>query len=234
MPQSGGPGGAGAPEAVAGHARGTARLRVAIRLAVLVAVLAALHYGGRWAIVHIEAHFMPWYEAYGPWALAVVVGVYVVAMALPFVPGIEISLALLMIFGPEGVAVVYFSTLAALSLAFLAGRHVPVVWITRLFGWLHQHRAGALVARLAPLAPEERLRLLLDAAPARFIPFLLRHRYLALAVAFNVPGNSLLGGGGGIALAAGLSGLFRLRWYTLMVALAISPIPLMVLLGGKL
>jgi len=50
-----------------------------------------------------------------------------------------------------------------------------------------------------------------------------------VAAAFNIPGNALIGGGGGIALVAGMSGLFRLPTYILMVAIAISPIPLFLL-----
>ena len=83
--------------------------------------------------------------------------------------------------------------------------------------------------RLAPLGAEDRLRMLVETAPARVVPFLLRHRYLAVAVAFNVPGNALVGGGGGIALAAGLSGLFQAPRFVAMVCLAISPIPLLIL-----
>lgn len=201
------------------------------RAALLVAFLAGVHYGGRWLIGALEAQFMPWYQVYGGWALAVLLALYVVLMALPFVPGIEVSLAILMILGVDGVGAVYGSTLAALCLSFAVGRLLPVTVIGRLFGWLHLHRARAFVERLAPLGPEARLALLVAAAPVRLIPFLLRHRYLAVAVAFNVPGNALIGGGGGIGLAAGLSGLFRFPAYVAMVAVAISPIPVAMLLN---
>jgi hypothetical protein len=211
---------------------GSARLRLLVRLAVIAGVLAALHYGGGWLLAHVEALYLPLHERYGPLALGVVIAVYTVAMALPFVPGIEISLALLMLLGSEGVAVVYFSTLAALCLSFAVGRLIPLRIIARGCAWLQLRRTAALVRRLEPLQPEERLRLLIAAAPTRFVPFLLRHRYVAVAVAFNLPGNGLLGGGGGIALAAGISGLFRPPAYALMVALAISPIPLLVLWQG--
>ena len=65
------------------------------------------------------------------------------------------------------------------------------------------------------------------------VPVLLRHRYLALGVAFNLPGNTLLGGGGGIALAAGMSGLYPLLAYVAVVAIAVAPVPLLVLLGAE-
>ena len=37
----------------------------------------------------------------------------------------------------------------------------------------------------------------------------LRHRYVALAVIVNVPGNAMIGGGGGIMMMAGMSGNLR-------------------------
>jgi len=71
-----------------------------------------------------------------------------------------------------------------------------------------------------------RLELLLARAPARFIPALLRHRYLALAVVLNLPGNTLLGGGAGIALCAGICGLYPSRGFVVAVAIAVAPMPI--------
>jgi hypothetical protein len=53
-----------------------------------------------------------------------------------------------------------------------------------------------------------------------------------LALAFNLPGNTLLGGGGGIALAAGMSGLYRPVAYLATVVLAVAPVPLLFLITG--
>jgi hypothetical protein len=52
-------------------------------------------------------------------------------------------------------------------------------------------------------------------------------------VAVTLPGNTLLGGGGGIALAAGMSGVYRLPTYVATVAVAVAPVPLLVLLGAR-
>jgi len=62
------------------------------------------------------------------------------------------------------------------------------------------------------------------------VPFLLRHRYLVLAVLFNLPGNAIIGDGGGIALIAGMSRLFPFPKYVLLVCVAITPVPLLFLL----
>jgi len=85
---------------------------------------------------------------------------------------------------------------------------------------------------MAPLDADARLRLLLARAPARVIPRLLRHPCLALALALNLPGNSLIGGGGGIALSAGISGLYPMRSYLATVAVAVAPVPLLFALAA--
>jgi hypothetical protein len=70
-------------------------------------------------------------------------------------------------------------------------------------------------------------------APSRTVPFLIRHRYIALAVLVNLPGNILIGGGGGISLIAGASRLFSLPGFLTTIALAVSPLPLAILFFGK-
>jgi hypothetical protein len=60
----------------------------------------------------------------------------------------------------------------------------------------------------------------------------LRHRYIALALVVNVPGNSVIGGGGGIMMMAGLSGIFTPAQTFLTVAIAVSPVPLAILFLG--
>ena len=203
--------------------------KLAVKIGIVLALLVALHFAGSWMVEWIESHLSPLHRGYGDIVLLVVTGIYILLMTVPFVPGIELGLALLMILPMKGIAVVYFSTLAALCLSFLIGRLVPAPAIMGLLDWLHLRRARDLMARLEPLTPGERLNLLVEIAPARAIPFLLRHRYIAVAVAFNVPGNYLIGGGGGIGMMAGLSGLFRFPAYALMVGVAISPIPLLML-----
>jgi len=60
----------------------------------------------------------------------------------------------------------------------------------------------------------------------------LRHRYVALAVIVNVPGNAMIGGGGGIMMMAGMSGIFAPVQTFLAIAIAVSPVPVTVLLLG--
>ena len=155
---------------------------------------------------------------------------YVVLMALPFMPGIEVGLMLMALLGVGGIILVYLCTVLALSLSFLAGRLLPPRFVARALGWLRRERARKLVTELEPLDAKERFWLLARSTPSRIVPFLLRHRYLVLAVLFNLPGNAIIGDGGGIALIAGMSRLFPFPKYVLLVCLAITPVPLLFLL----
>lgn len=157
---------------------------------------------------------------------------FVLTSAVPFIPGAEIGLALMMVLGSRIVPLVYLSMVLALTLAYAIGRLIPARAVAVGFDHLGLARARDLVLRIAPLDVETRLELLIARAPRRVVPFLLRHRYIALAVALNLPGNTLIGGGGGIALVAGMSGLFPLGAYLATIALAVAPVPICFLVFG--
>ena len=70
------------------------------------------------------------------------------------------------------------------------------------------------------------------AAPRAVAAIALDRPYLLLAVLLNVPGNSVIGGGGGLCLLAGLIGVYRPRWMLPTLALATAPVPLAVALTG--
>jgi hypothetical protein len=158
--------------------------------------------------------------------------VYIVLMALPFCPGIEIGLALIALMGRDIVPLVYLATIAALMLAFLAGRLVPARMLIEVLELLRLRRARDLLQRIAPLDTDGRLQFLSGRDRPRAVRFVLRHRYVALAIALNTPGNLVLGDGGGIALAAGVSRLFSVPGFALTVALAVAPIPALLLFAG--
>jgi hypothetical protein len=154
---------------------------------------------------------------------------YVILVVLPFMPGIEIGIMLMAMLGIGGIVLAYLCTVLALSLSFLLGRLVPPRYIASALGWFHLNRARDLVTNLAPLGPEERLRFLFQSAPSKIVSRLLRHRYLVLGILFNLPGNALIGDGGGIGLIAGMSRLFSFPKYLLVVCVAITPLPLLFL-----
>lgn len=205
-----------------------------LRLLLLAGVLVALSFGGMGLVDTMESSLKSLDAYLGGAFVYLAVALYILLMAIPFVPGMEVGMVLMMMFGVEGVLIVYFSTLMALLLSFCVGRFIPLPVIAWLLGRMRMHSAEQFVLQLAPLSPEDKLELLVRLAPARVIPYLLRHRYVAVGLAFNIPGNSLVGGGGGIGLMAGVSGLFSIPRYALMVAIAISPIPLVLLARSAL
>ncbi len=157
---------------------------------------------------------------------------YVLFSAIPFVPGAEIGLGLLMIMGARGAVVVYAGMIGALFLAFVVGRFVPIGWVAGLLGAVGFERARSLVLKSGDMSYEDRTRFIETHAPTRWVPFLLRHRYVALALLLNMPGNVILGGGGGIAFAAGACRLFSTGAFILTILIAVAPIPLGFLLFG--
>lgn len=154
--------------------------------------------------------------------------IYVVLMAIPFMPGVEIAFSMMMVLGPKIAFLVYVCTVIALIPPYLVGRMISVGFCARTLRALGFQRLAQLFDQMLPLSGEQRLNFLLDTSPSRIVPFLLRHRFIALAVLLNVPGNMLIGGGGGIALLAGATGLYPVPAYVLTVALAVAPVPLII------
>ncbi|MCC0035612.1 MAG: hypothetical protein H6887_10150 [Hoeflea sp.] len=218
------------------------RTRRWIRIVLLVVFYAGLIAGGRWAGMAIEDRLQVSSLADGgmPFlgGIAAVLLAYIVLTAIPFVPGTEIGVALLMVFGAKVAVIVYLSTIAALTLSFSLGRLVPE---HRLAGWLRRHgleRVAVLIEAFARLGPRGRDRYLTQHAPRWLKPWLVNHRMLTLIALVNLPGNTLLGGGGGIALVTGMSKLMSYPQFLLGMALGVAPVPVAVIasswLGGWL
>lgn len=157
---------------------------------------------------------------------------YALLISLPFVPGIEIAIALLVLRGPEFALPIYVATLSGLALAYLAGRLVPIRSLRQFFLDLHLVKAARLIDRLAPLGPERRVRELQRALPRKHARLALRYRYLGLALLINMPGSGLIGGGGGICLMAGMSGVFSPPATLPTLALAVMPFPVLMWVAG--
>jgi hypothetical protein len=206
------------------------------RRLLFLAIYGALIVGGilfgRWLMDLVAFELRPSNEPQVHALLMAATAAYVVASAIPFVPGAEIGLALMLVLGPTTVVPVYLSMVLALTLAYLVGRLVPHRVIAATFHYLRLERARNLVLECAPLDTAARLALMTERAPRRIVPFLLRRRYLTLALAFNLPGNTLIGGGGGNALAAGMSGIYPFGAFLVIVMLAVAPVPLLLGLTG--
>lgn len=208
------------------------RFGLLIKLVLFVVLLIAASQTGNWVVGELGFHVRPSNEPLVHRAIMAAMVVYIVLMALPFVPGVEIGLALMMMFGASIVPLVYLATVIALVLGFLIGRLVPQRTIIELLELVRLRRLRDALVRLEPLGSRERLAFLLQHADSRWLPFLLRHRFAAVMVALNIPGNAIIGGGGGISFLAGFSRLFSLPAYGLTVAVAVAPFPLLVLVSG--
>lgn len=211
---------------VASAGRPFSLLQRCLRIATLVALVLGIHTLGDWVSVQLQLELSPRQNAMFDAGVLLLVLAYTVTMALPFVPGIEIGLAVMLVFGPDVFLVVYACTQVALLLSFLAGRLVPLSCLAALADWLQLHRMQSTLASLEPLEPEKRLEYMLRCAPRRWVRKLIEHRYLALAVLINMPGNAMVGGAGGIGLMAGMSRVFGLPQYVFVMALATTPVPI--------
>jgi hypothetical protein len=207
-------------------------LRIAVVALIYGGLLAGGHWGSGWLIDLVGVDLGTGAQPHDLPVMIAGVVFYAALMAIPFVPGMEISLALLAVFGAKVAMAVYAATVAALTLSCLIGRMLPLSLIATLFGSLGLQRAKGLVQRLQPLSAGQRFEVLIEHAPKRVVPVLLKHRYIAVIVALNVPGNAVIGGGGGIALLAGMSGLFTLPRFIASVSLAALPVPLFVMLSS--
>jgi len=163
----------------------------------------------------------------GGWLLFA--AVYAIALAMPFVPGVEIGLLIIVLLGTTGAMVAYLATVGGLGLAYLVGRLLPEQVLRTLLS-----RMGANVSE-APV--DTQLRGMMHGLPSKrgrlnkAASTLLDYRYLTLAVGLNFPGNSVVGGGGGLSMLCGMSRQFDWRGFLLTVAVATSPLPLLALAG---
>lgn len=152
---------------------------------------------------------------------------YTFLLALPFVPGAEIGIAMLATLGPPIAFLVYLCTVIGLFCSFVVGRYVPLRVLMALADAVKLSRLSRLLEQIEPLEREERIEYLArhdNPALAKF----LHYRHLSLALLLILPGNFLIGGGGGIGMIAGMSGLFSLSGYLITVMIAVSPVPLLV------
>ena len=206
--------------------------KILFRIALVISFIICVNYFVQWLGIQLEDNILPANEHMIHRIIVISILVYTLLIAIPFVPSVEIGLGLILVLGAKLAPLVYLFTIIGLSLSFLVGQLIPESRLQSFLEELSLTRASRLVEKMKPLNTEQRLSLLLSHAPAKFIPTLLRHRYLAVAVALNIPGNTVIGGGGGISLVAGMSRLFRFWRFLLLVAIAVAPVPLFIVLCG--
>ena len=207
--------------------------QILVKLSCLILLIIAINFAADWVVGILKIELRPFNEELIHKTLMVSSIIFGLLVAIPFVPGVELGITLIAMFGPPVVFLVYLSTLIGLSISFIIGRLFSLRSLVTLFENLKLKRSSQLLNKVEPLKMEDRLEFLISQAPSRLVPFLIRHRYIALAILVNLPGNILIGGGGGISLIAGASRLFSLPGFLITIALAVSPVPLAILIFGK-
>ncbi|WP_053005836.1 hypothetical protein [Kiloniella spongiae] len=167
---------------------------------------------------NIQAYF-------GLQALLICALLYLLVLSIPFVPGVEIGLLIMAAFGKEGVLVVYLATLGGLSLSFLVGHYFPQFWSTEK------------LQKLTTLTNQKTALNSLTEMPRPLVflftllPWVIKYRYLTLALLINLPGNAIFGGGGGIAFISGASKKLIFIKFFMTLSLATLPVPLLIYFG---
>lgn len=207
-------------------------LHAGLRFGAVLGVVALAAYGFDWLQTQIALLESDASARAMTGLIVAVLIVYAVLLALPFVPGVEVGVALLIIQGAAAAPFVYLATVAGLVLAFVVGQTISLPWLTRSLHDLRLHRAAIWLERIDAVPRAQRLEAMQAKLPGWLVPFVVRYRYATVAIAINTPGNIAIGGGGGIMLAAGLSRLFSTPAMLGLVAFATAPVPLVVWIFG--
>ena len=203
-----------------------------LKICLFICLIVLGNYLSKWVIQGLEFEITPVNEPMVHRIIITSMITYTILMAIPFVPGAEIGLGVMMILGPKIVPLVYLCTVVSLFFSFMVGRLIPHKSLVKFLHNIHLRQASLLFTELEGLDSQQRFDLLIERLPKKFVPFLLKHRYLAVLVVINMPGNIMLGGGGGIAMSAGMSRLFTPSLFLLTIIIAVSPIPLFLIIFG--
>lgn len=200
-------------------------LRTLFRLMLIAALAVALHHVFVRAESWIQQNEYVWAT---PGLMFAVLVIYAVLIAIPFVPGVEIGISILAAGGADMALLVWLATASGLTLAYMVGRAVPLTWLHRFFLDMHMVRVADMIATFEALTPERRAAYLHGLLPKRYCGWIVKYRYPTFAVLINLPGNSVIGGGGGISMISGLSGVFRPALTLLTITAATAPVPFVI------
>ena len=164
------------------------------------------------------------------WKTVLIVGViYAILLSMPFFHGVELAWLVILIFGKEAIIVFYLFTIIGLCWSFAVGRWLEGSWLTARYDLKNlnlrfSRRIDSLSQKINGVA-------IFKIARPSSKKFLFHSRYVILAILVNIPGNAIIGGGGGIALLCGMNRSFSLRGFIITIALAVSPVPILLFLG---
>jgi len=208
------------------------RLLIAVRLAVIVGLVLLANYGFDWLKTRLDLLDQNTATRAKTGLIVTVLIGYALLIAVPFMPGVEIGVALLMIQGAAAAPLVYLATFTGMMTAFLIGHTLPLNLLISFCDDLRLRRISTLLTRINETPSETRLVALQERLPNWLARLVTGYRYVIIGVLVNTPGNIALGGGGGIMLLSGLGRIFQTGWMALTIALATLPVPLTVWLMG--
>jgi hypothetical protein len=171
-----------------------------------------------------------WLKVYLGWKTLLIGGIaYMLLLSIPFFPGVELGWLLILLFGKKAVILIYCFTLGGLSLSFFIGRWFEKSWLTSRLDIQSLKRqfneqTVSMVKRLKSLAPRQ-------FSNFHFEKYFCKYYYIILAIFINMPGNTIVGGGGGIAFICGINHNFSWKGFLLTIALATAPLPLLLYFG---
>ncbi|WLD57230.1 hypothetical protein NFC81_10915 [Salinispirillum sp. LH 10-3-1] len=146
---------------------------------------------------------------------------YALVLAVPFVPGVELGWMIMGLFGRIGIVAAWLSTVLGLSISY---------WVARRLSdhpqlqRLHDARDSLMATPKEDLSMSQRFL-------AAGVCLYEKHPYLFIFVTLNLPGNWLIGGGGGIAATAGIMPKVGYLRFVLTCAVATGIVPVLLWLG---
>ena len=196
--------------------------RKLIIIALVIAIAVALYPAMSSALQQICLKILSMRQDIGLGWLVLLAGAYAILLAIPFVPGLELGLLIMVLFGAPGAIVAHVATVTGLLMSFVVGERMAACSTTK-----------DAAARFMAWAQSKRPKGGEDAGPRhhKLGVALKNYRHLALAILLNLPGNAVIGGGGGIAFLSGASREFAWPAFVLTCALATAPLPLLVIAG---
>ncbi len=160
-------------------------------------------------------------------SLLILAGIYMLLLSIPFLPGVELGIVLMCVVGSKMVMIIYLFTVLGLSLSFALGRWLPsqyLQFILTKLGLTSLKDQDPPINNLINRQAEKILGL-------RLMHYVRKKPYLVTGLLLNLPGNFILGGGGGIAMLSGLNHRISGKYFLMTVTLATLPLPLLVFLG---
>jgi hypothetical protein len=140
-----------------------------LKIFLLVCLIILGNFLSQWIVEGLDFEITPVNEPTVHRIIIISMITYTILMAIPFVPGAEIGLGVMMILGPKIVPLVYVCTLVSLFLSFMVGRLVPDKSLINFLHALHLRKASFLLTELEGLDSQQRFDLLIERSPKKFV-----------------------------------------------------------------